>query len=95
MLSYHAPRNTGSGILSLRLRYISGPGALVSSRGVYGLRFTLRGLNLAPLDAEDSLCLPMAVIVGDDEGSLLALLTSPSPQSGHFSISGDCPAALE
>ena len=91
VLSYRAPRNGDpSGILSFRIWQIAGPGAAGASRGAYGIRFTLRGLNLTLLDVQDPLCLPMAVIVGDDDGFSGVVLTSPSFQSRHYSIPRDC-----
>src|SRR5206468_12881195 len=63
VLSYRAPRNDPSGITSFRIWQIAGPGPAGASRGAYGIRFTLRGLDLAQLDVQDPLCLSMAVIV--------------------------------
>jgi len=92
VLSYRAQRNSdATGIRYFRIWKIAGPsGVPGASRGVYGLRFALRGLNLARLNAQEFLCLPMEVIVGDDDGSLSAFLTSPSFQSERFSIPCDC-----
>jgi hypothetical protein len=92
VLSYRAPRNDPSGILSFRIWQVVGPGAAGASRGAYGILFTLRGLNIALLDVQDPLCLPMAVIVGDDDGFSGVVLTSPSFQSRHFSIPEGCDA---
>ena len=90
VLTYRAPRNTTSGILSFRIWQIAGPGAPGASRGAYGLRFTLRGLDLGLLNTQYPLCMPMAVIVGDDDGFSGVTLTRPSFQSRHFSIPKDC-----
>jgi hypothetical protein len=93
LLSYRAPRNGDpSGILSFRIWQIAGPGAAGASKGAYGIRFKLRGLNLALLDVQDPLCLPMAVIVGDDDGFSGVVLTSSSFHSRHFSIPRGCDA---
>jgi hypothetical protein len=90
VLSYRAPRNDPSDLRSFRIWQIVGPGAAGASKGAYGIRFTLRDLNLALLDVQDPLCLPMAVIVGDDDGFSGVQLTSPSFQSRRFSIPRDC-----
>ena len=90
VLTYRAPRGTTSGILAFRIWQIAGPGPAGASRGAYGLRFTLKGLNVALLNVQDPLCLPMAVIVGDDDGFSGVTLTRPSFQSRHFSIPKDC-----
>jgi len=92
VLTYRAPKNTTSGILSFRIWQIAGPGAAGASRGAYGIRFTLKGLNVALLNVQDPLCLPMAVIVGDDDGFSGVVLTSPSFQSRTLSVPRDCDA---
>jgi hypothetical protein len=92
VLSYRAPQNDPGGILAFRIWQIAGPGAAGASRGAYGIRFTLRGLNIPRLDVQDPLCLPMAIIVGDDDGFSGVVLTSPSFQSRNFSIPRDCDA---
>ncbi|HYV56645.1 MAG TPA: hypothetical protein VE911_03830 [Candidatus Nitrosopolaris sp.] len=92
VLTYRAPKSTTSGILSFRIWQIAGPGAAGASRGAYGLRFTLKGLNVALLNVQDPLCLPMAVIVGDDDGFSGVVLTSPSFQSKTLSVPRDCNA---
>ena len=92
VLSYRAPR-TGNptGILSFRIWQIVGAGAAGASKGAYGIRFTLRDLNLALLNTEYPLCLPMAVIVGDDDGFSGVMLTRPAGfKSPHFTIPKDC-----
>ena len=93
VLTYRAPRNTMSGILSFRIWQIAGPGAAGASRGAYALRFTLKGLNLALLNTEYPLCLPMAVIVGDDDGFSGVTLMRPNGfHSPNFTIPRDCDA---
>jgi len=92
VLTYSAPKSTTSGILSFRIWQIAGPGPAGASRGAYGIRFTLKGLNVAQLNVQDPLCLPMAVIVGDDDGFSGVVLTSPSFRSKSFSVPRDCNA---
>ena len=49
-------------------------------RPCYSVSFTLTGLDLSPLVLQNPLCLPMAVIVGDDDGFRGIFLT----RRGHF-----------
>ena len=58
--------------------------------GFYTVSFKLEGANLTRLQFEDPLCLPLAVIVGDDDGFLGVELTSPSFRSRRVVIPKIC-----
>jgi len=90
--TYRAPKGTTSGIITFRMKQIAGPGPAGASRGAYAVNFALKGLNVALLNVQDPLCLPMAVIVGDDDGFSGVQLTSPSFQSKTLSVPRDCNA---
>ncbi len=92
LLTYRAPKGTTSGIITFRIKQIAGPGPAGASRGAYALNFALKGLNVALLNVQDPLCLPMAVIVGDDDGFSGVVVTSPSFQSKTLSVPRDCDA---
>jgi hypothetical protein len=36
--------------------------------GSYGVRFAINGIDLSPLTGDVSICVPAAVIIGDDDG---------------------------
>ena len=58
--------------------------------GFYTVSFKLEGANLTRLQFEDPLCLPLAVIVGDDDGFPGVELTSPSFRSRRVRIPKIC-----
>jgi hypothetical protein len=58
--------------------------------GSYALWFTLVGVDLSRLNIQDPVCLPLAVIVGDDDGFTGAVVSSPSFTSRRFNISRAC-----
>jgi len=60
VFSYRAPKGTTPpGIKKLRIK--------ARKDGVYSARFTLTGLQLEQLVNADGFCLPMALIIGDDD----------------------------
>jgi hypothetical protein len=86
--SYRAePNDLPRSILSFRLRQ--------RPDGTYRIRFRLRGLNLSRLIGEDPVCLPMAVIIGDDDGFAGVEITRRSFRSRRVSITRDCTAELQ
>jgi hypothetical protein len=80
---YRAPRNASTrGIRSLRL--------LERRDGTYLLSFTLAGVDLSQLTIADRACVPMAFIVGDDDGFNGARLRRPSFTSRALFVPGSC-----
>jgi hypothetical protein len=80
---YRAPRNTTTrGIRSLRL--------LERHDGTYLLSFTLTGVDLSQLTIADRACVPMALIVGNDDGFYGARLRRPSFTSRALFVPGGC-----
>ncbi len=64
---------------------------LVARRdGSYSVSFTLVDLVLTGLLFQDPICLPMAVIVGDDDGFSGADLTRRTFSSPHLRLAGAC-----
>jgi len=59
--------------------------------GSYGIRFTLVGVSFAELRTEDPVCMPLAVIVGDDDFFNGVTLTSPSFFSKRVIATQSCP----
>lgn len=58
--SYRAPRGTGPrGVKRVKIKLLDD--------GSYGARLTLAGIDLSRLVVVDPVCLPMAIIVGDDD----------------------------
>jgi hypothetical protein len=85
--SYRARVKPGNrGIARFRLKPLAETGA-------YSLRFTLVGADLSRLLFEDPVCLPMAVIVGDDDGFTGVAITSPSFRSRRLRIPDECDAS--
>jgi hypothetical protein len=69
--SYRASKSDPTArVLSLRLH--------LQRDGSYQLRFTIRNIQLYQLNTEDPVCLPMAFIVGDDDGFTGVNFTSPT-----------------
>jgi hypothetical protein len=84
LFRYRAPRHAGSrGIRSLRL--------MQRQKGIYLLSFTLTGVDLSQLTIADRACVPMAFIVGDDDGFNGASLRRPSFTSRTLLVPGGCP----
>jgi len=80
---YRAPRNSsGRGIRSLRL--------LQRHDGTYLLSFTVTGVELSQLVVADRACVPMAFIVGDDDGFHGMSLRRPSFTSRALLVPGPC-----
>ena len=83
-------------IFLYRAPHDAGPRAIRSFRfarradGAYLVSFVLSGVDLSRLVTQDPACLPMAVIVGDDDGFSGAYLTRPSFHSHHVSLPGGC-----
>jgi hypothetical protein len=68
VFSYRAPRNGDpQPIRSLRLKR--------QRDGSYTVRFSLTGVDLSMLILSDPVCLPTALLVGDDDGFLGVLFT--------------------
>jgi hypothetical protein len=59
--------------------------------GSYGIRFTLVGLSLSRLRTEDPICVPVAVIIGDDDFFNGVSLTSPTFFSKRVVVPESCP----
>jgi len=57
----------------------------------WSVRFTLRGVKLSDLVVTYPVCLPMAVLVGDDDGFSGVELTRKSFSSRRVLIEKDCP----
>jgi hypothetical protein len=80
---YRAPRNTTTrGIRMLRM--------LERHDGTYLVSFTLTGIDLSQLTISDRACVPMAFIVGDDDGFHGASLKRPSFTSRALFVPGGC-----
>jgi hypothetical protein len=60
--------------------------------GTYTVRFTVNGIVLDGLETQDPVCLPLAVIVGDDDGFQGVNFTSPTFTSHRLRIAGKCNA---
>jgi len=56
----------------------------------YTVNFKVTGVNLEKLNGEDPLCSPLAVIVGDDDGFVDVVVTSPSFESPRVSLPRTC-----
>jgi hypothetical protein len=58
--------------------------------GAWAVRFNLAGIDLSRLLRVDSVCMPVAVLVGDDDGFTGATFKSPSFSSRRLIIPKDC-----
>jgi hypothetical protein len=56
----------------------------------YRIRFKLSGLDLSELLRQDPICMPTAIIVGDDDGFLGAQFTRPNFDSRRVRLPSDC-----
>ena len=84
---YRAPRDAGP--RALRSLYITR-----RPDGAYLVSFTLTGVELSRLTIQDRDCVPMALIVGDDDGFAGARLRRPSFETRRLLVTGDCTADL-
>jgi hypothetical protein len=80
--SYRAPRSVRRGIRRLRL--------VRRNDGSYRVRLVLRGVDLSTLKIERPICVPMALIVGDDDGFACVDIHRPTFTSPHISIPDTC-----
>ena len=84
VLTYRASRTDGGGIRSFRIRRVGDR--------EYRVQFSVRGLDLSRLNFENPVCLPMAVVVGDDDGFLGVVVSRSSFRAPRFSIPRSCDA---
>jgi len=84
VFAYRAPKSVKRGVRKIRI--------WPQPDGTYRLRFTLIGADLSRLNIEDPVCVPLAVIVGDDDGFSGVTVTSPSFTSRRIAIPGPCNA---
>jgi len=84
VFAYRAPKSVKRGVRKIRI--------WPQPDGTYRLRFTLIGADLSRLNIEDPVCVPLAVIVGDDDGFSGVTVTSPSFRSRRIAIPGPCNA---
>ena len=81
---YHAAHvRNRRGVQSLRLTH-------QPDDSFYTVSFRVEGVDVATLNEEDPLCRPLAVIVGDDDGFVSIVLTSPSFHSHRLSLPTTC-----
>jgi hypothetical protein len=81
--TYRAPRSSDP--RSIRLFRLK-----VLADGSWLVRFKLRGLTLSGLIVQDPICLPLAVIIGDDDGFSGVEFTSPSFRSRRVRVASEC-----
>ena len=86
LFRYVAPRGTtGPGIRTFRM--------VKRPDGNYRVSFRLVGVELGGLNFNDPICVPLAVIVGDDDGFSTADASSPNFNSPRVKVaSGTCKA---
>jgi hypothetical protein len=81
--SYRAHLKRGDrGIQSISIRRMQ--------EGAYGVRFTLFGTELSSLIFSDPQCLPMAVIIGDDDGFTGIDITTAPRYRSKLRVPQDC-----
>jgi hypothetical protein len=81
---YRAPHSTNRGVRRLRI--------WSKKDGTYGVSFVLGGADLSRLNIEDPVCVPLALIVGDDDGFTGVTIGSTSFVSHRISIPSSCSA---
>ena len=82
--SYKAPRGSAPrGLRSFRI--------WLRRDGSYGMRFTLAGIELSLLKNQDPLCMPLAILIGDDDFFNGVTFTSPSFESKRLVVPKSCP----
>jgi hypothetical protein len=79
--SYRAPKGLTRGVRWLRIR--------LQRDGSYAFRFALRNVDLSRMRISDPVCVPMALIVGDDDGFTGVDLTS-SGFTRRLTVRGAC-----
>jgi len=84
MFTYRAQKGTpGRGLRMLRI--------MLRQDGLYDLRFTLDGIEMSRLNTEDPICLPLAIIIGDDDFFNGIGFSSPSFSSKRLVVPTSCP----
>ena len=83
LFTYHGPAAGGRGIRSFRMHHNP-------DDSFYTVSFKVSGVDLEKLNGEDPLCRPLAVIVGDDDGFVDVVVTSPSFESPRVSLPRTC-----
>src|SRR5262249_40295376 len=84
VFAYRAPKTVHRGVRRLRI--------WPQPDGTYRLRFTLIGADLSRLNIRDPVCVPLAVIVGDDDRFSGVTVPSPTFHSPRIAIPGACDA---
>ena len=85
VFTYKAAReDTTQPIRSLRIK---------QTRDAYRVSMTLRGLDFRSLINNDGSCLPIAVIIGDDDGFNGGIFTRPGFESRRLRIARGCISA--
>lgn len=79
--TYRAPRGLTRGIRQLRIQ--------LQRDGSYAFRFSLRNVDLSRMRISDPVCVPMALIIGDDDGFSGVDLTS-NGFSRRLTVRGRC-----
>jgi hypothetical protein len=82
VFSYRALRTDTQAFRSFRIRR--------RRDGSYAVRFVVRGVDLSKLVLQDPLCLPTAVIVGDDDGFSGVTYSRPGFESRRLLIPSKC-----
>jgi len=79
--TYRAPKGLTRGIRQLRIQ--------LQKDGSYAFRFTLKNVDLSRMRISDPVCVPMALIIGDDDGFSGVDLTS-NGFSPRLTVRGRC-----
>ena len=79
--TYRAPKGLTRGIRQLRIQ--------LQRDGSYAFRFSLKNVDLSRMRISDPVCVPMALIVGDDDGFTGVDLTS-NGFSRRLTVRGRC-----
>jgi len=86
VFSYRAPKGDASPvpqpIRSLRIKR--------ARDGSYAVRFSLVGIDLSQLILQDPVCMPTAVLVGDDDGFTGVSYSRPTFESRRLKVPSDC-----
>jgi len=84
LFTYHASQSAGRrAVRSFRMHHNP-------DDSFYTVSFKVTGVDLEKLNSEDPLCRPLAVIVGDDDGFVDVVVTSPSFESRRVSLPRTC-----
>jgi hypothetical protein len=84
MFSFRAPKTEAPSMQPIRSLRIQ------QKRDGYMIRFTVTGIDLSTLLLQDPVCMPTAILIGDDDGFSGVEYSRPTFSSRRLNVPSDC-----